>query len=317
MQEECSINQFQVPEDPRWFKKPSARALFTAVLLAAILLPYWWLAVQWSRQVLSTVGEQFTFATTTYLFVLIVADSAFLIRYYQIKQKNELIKATEELRQSEDALRLTVKKLNLLSSVTRHDVLNQITALNGYMDLTRAAVADPKVNQYLDKEQESISIIHRQIEFTRDYEEMGVRSPVWQNLQKIIQKSAGTVSLGAVTLAADLGTVEVYADPLLEKVFLNLFENAVRHGQKVTRITCSHHTSGESMVIVIEDDGIGIPAEEKENIFNRRFFKNTGYGLLLAREILSITGIMITENGIPGGGARFELVIPLDMYRIF
>jgi len=60
---------------------------------------------------------------------------------------------------------------------------------------------------------------------------------------------------------------------------------------------------------------VGIPADKKEAIFNRGYFKHTGFGLLLSREILSITGITITENGIPGKGARFEITVPKGAYR--
>jgi signal transduction histidine kinase len=53
----------------------------------------------------------------------------------------------------------------------------------------------------------------------------------------------------------------------------------------------------------------------KEKIFERGFGKNTGLGLFLAREILVITGITITENGTPGKGARFEITVPKGMWR--
>ena len=52
-----------------------------------------------------------------------------------------------------------------------------------------------------------------------------------------------------------------------------------------------------------------------ERIFERGYGKNTGLGVFLSREILSITGITITENGVPGKGARFEITVPKGMYR--
>ena len=64
-----------------------------------------------------------------------------------------------------------------------------------------------------------------------------------------------------------------------------------------------------------EDDGVGVAADEKEKIFDRGFGKNTGLGLFLAREILSITGITICETGQPGKGARFEMTVPKGMWR--
>jgi signal transduction histidine kinase len=69
-------------------------------------------------------------------------------------------------------------------------------------------------------------------------------------------------------------------------------------------------------VITYEDDGAGIPAQDKENIFRRGFGKHTGLGLFLSREILAITGITIRENGEPGKGVRFEILVPRDMYRV-
>jgi signal transduction histidine kinase len=61
---------------------------------------------------------------------------------------------------------------------------------------------------------------------------------------------------------------------------------------------------------------MGIPVDEKEQIFERGSGKNTGMGLFLAREILTITGITIQETGEPGKGARFEMTVPKDAYRI-
>lgn len=119
----------------------------------------------------------------------------------------------------------------------------------------------------------------------------------------------------SIGLSADLPSVEVFADPILEKVFYNLLENAVRHGQKVTAITVSAREIPEGLVICWEDNGVGIPAHEKERIFQRDYGKHTGLGLFLAREICSVTGITLTETGDPGKGARFELLVPAGSYR--
>jgi len=300
-----------------WPGKPPARALVVAVALGAILLPYWWLAVQWSGEVVTAPGVQFTFTVTTFLIVLIIADSAFLIRYYQLVRRQELDYATDELRRSEEALKLAVKKLNLLSSITRHDILNQLMALGTYLELIRDSATDREMKDYLDKEQAILKTIRDQIVFTRDYEGLGLKSPVWQNVQDVIMRAAEGLDLGSVELKTDIAGLEIYADPLMERVFANLMGNAVRHGGKITRISCSAHSSGDAMVIVVSDDGNGIPVAEKENIFTRRYFQDSGYGLLLSREILGITGITITETGEPGNGARFEIHIPPGDYRRF
>jgi len=103
---------------------------------------------------------------------------------------------------------------------------------------------------------------------------------------------------------------------MLEKVFFNLFDNSLRHGQTVSRIGTSSVESEKGLTILFDDDGIGIADEEKERIFERGYGKNTGLGLFLSREILAITGIRISETGVPGKGARFELSVPKGVYRL-
>jgi signal transduction histidine kinase len=109
--------------------------------------------------------------------------------------------------------------------------------------------------------------------------------------------------------------VELLTDPLADKVPYNLVDNSIRHGKKVSRIRMSAEQVGDSMMIVYEDDGVGISAEDRERLFEKGFGKNTGYGLFLIREILAITGITIVENGKVGKGVRFEMLVPPGAWR--
>jgi signal transduction histidine kinase len=121
----------------------------------------------------------------------------------------------------------------------------------------------------------------------------------------------------AVHVEADPADPEVYADPLFEKVFYNLIDNALRYGgDQMKTIWISSREINTGLKIVCEDDGVGISAEDKKKLFTRGFGKNTGLGLFLSREILAITGITIIENGTPGKGARFEIAVPRGMWRM-
>ena len=244
-----------------------------------------------------------------------------------------------EIRRYHEALHEANRKLKLLSSITRHDIQNQITALSGYVHLLREGIPrDPAAERYIDRIGEVAETIKRQLAFARDYQEMGVKAPEWQRISEAVRRAAAAspaeISGGQVRLEVETGTVEVFADPMLEKVFCNLLENSLRHGGGVSgvRVTFFERERGVEAedgggggergggveaegVIAVEDDGLGIPAGMKARIFDQAFGRHTGYGLFLSREILGITGMTITENGEEGRGARFEISVPRENYR--
>jgi len=226
-----------------------------------------------------------------------------------------------ERKRMEDSLYQVNKKLNLLSGITRHDILNQLTILKGYQELSKEHLADTGYSdlifsKYLEKESAAAETISQQIKFTGDYQNIGIQSPRWQNVKTTFIHSIQNLNPGNVKIITDVAGIEIYADPLLEKVFYNLVENALNYGEKLTKITLSFRKCDGLLILVLEDDGIGIPENEKENIFNRKYFRNTGLGMFLSRDILSITRIEIKETGIPGEGARFEITVPIGMYRV-
>jgi PAS domain S-box-containing protein len=222
-----------------------------------------------------------------------------------------------ERKQVEEALHHANNKLNLLSSITRHDINNQLTVLQGYLTLIEQKQSDPVLNNYLQKAATAAERISSMIQFTKEYENIGVHAPIWQDCHTLLTTAAKQASLGHVELKNDLPSgTEVFADPLIVKVCYNLMDNAVRYGGKITTIRFSVENYNGDHVVVCEDNGVGVPTEEKEKIFIRGFGKNTGLGLFLSREILGISGITIRETGEPGKGARFEMMVPKGVWRI-
>jgi PAS domain S-box-containing protein len=224
----------------------------------------------------------------------------------------ETLEDITERRIAEQAVIEANHKLNLLNSITRHDVANQLTILQGYAQIASMKKGDPVIADYLAKILTAADTIARQIEFTRTYQELGVRAPAWISVEGVITH---VESLVTVKFSGTCRGIEVFADPMLERVFFNLFDNAVRHGVRVTEITVRCEREPNGILVIVEDNGTGIPAAEKEKIFERGVGKNTGLGLFLVREILSITGINIKETGVYGKGARFEISVPEGKYR--
>jgi len=222
-----------------------------------------------------------------------------------------------ERKAAEDALSRVNKKLTILSSITRHDIKNQLIALSAYLELSRKELAFlPTASEYLEKEMKIARTIEHQIDFTKVYEDMGTTAPVWQNVRASVLRATAALPMRNVQVMVDRTDLEIYADSLFEKVFFNLIDNALKYGgETMTTIRISTLETGAGLVIACEDDGTGIPGEDKQYLFGQGYGKHTGLGLFLTREILSITGITIAETSGPGKGARFEILVPKASYR--
>ncbi|HII99600.1 MAG TPA: ATP-binding protein, partial [Methanoregula sp.] len=115
----------------------------------------------------------------------------------------------------------------------------------------------------------------------------------------------------------DLGGIEIFASPLVVKVLATLAEAGLESGRTPSRITISSvEESGDgTLAVILEDDSGGITDEDRATFFERRHGHTHGYGFWLAREILSLTGITVSESGTEGEGCRFELVVPPGYWR--
>jgi two-component system sensor histidine kinase/response regulator len=244
----------------------------------------------------------------------------------QLQQIVEELQVANEDLQMENTTRERVerdlaqanKKLQLMTSITRHDLVNQLTVMQGYLELADLLNrTDPeKAGSYIRK---GLSVVEKTIgtiQFTSEYQRIGVTSPTWHNVANSIGNALKYSTLGTIRLENEIPAgSEIYADPLIEKVIFNLIDNALRHGSTLTTIRFRFMREGSTPVIICEDDGVGIPYDDKERIFSYAHGTNTGMGLFLVREILAITGITIRETGIPGEGARFEMHLPPDGFR--
>jgi len=271
------------------------------------------------------------YAITRAVILVVVACVIWIImeelaRYYDVvaaqnkqlyEMNNTLVTTNAQLEKSEKSLIAANKKLNLLSTITRHDIKNQLAVLLPYISITRMLTEDPELIKTFDKEETVANIILEQISFTADYEEIGVKSATWQNVEEILKKSESGLQFGSINMKFNCSGLDVYADPLLEKVFYNLMENSLKYGgEKLTFITIFSQQKGEDYQILYEDDGTGISTDDKKYLFRKGFGRHTGLGLFLSREILSITGITINETGVPENGVRLEITVPKGQWKL-
>ena len=227
-----------------------------------------------------------------------------------------IIRNITNRKRGERALQVANEKISLLSRLTRHDINNQVTAIHGYLILMKENGVSEKVSQYISSCIDLISKIDLHLKFAREYESIGSHQPVWKSLDGMITAAIKELPETKVRIDLLISDVCIYTDPLFEKVIYNLLENALRHGEslKIIQISTIVKTEGDLM-LTVKDDGVGIRYDHKELIFSQGFGKNTGLGLSISREILRVTGISINENGVPGEGAKFDILIPAISWR--
>ena len=213
------------------------------------------------------------------------------------------------------ALQNAGRQLNILTGILRTDLANHLAVLYGHLSLGVMKFDDPEILSFINELNDAANGIRRRIEISREFRDIGTSPPAWIPVQQAVRKAAATLSFGNVSFEAWTERLEIFADPHLATVFTHLFENALAPAVKAERIVVTYQVRPEGCAIIVEDDGTGIPDAEKEGLFAQKA-ESYGHGLFLAHEILAITGITIRETGTFGTGARFEILVPSEGYRV-
>jgi PAS domain S-box-containing protein len=207
-------------------------------------------------------------------------------------------------------------KMDLIFSMTRRDILDQLSVIVNYLERAQLKTSREAMLAFFDKTLESVESIRNQMAFIRSLQDRGVTSPKWQSVKKSFWDAVRLIPSGDIDFVVEMDDTELYADPLLSRVFYNLLANSIQHGgDRMTKIRLYSQKSGESLTLIYEDNGTGIPFHEKEKIFDFGYGKGTGFGLFLIRELLGYTGMTITETGVPEKGVRFEIIVPKGKFR--
>lgn len=232
------------------------------------------------------------------------------------KKVLDLEEEIAERRRAEERMNLSNRKLALMTDVTSQDIQNKVTALRGYVDLSKKAASERDRMSCIGKEVEILASIHNIIQKTKDYLQMGMDQSRWTPLEHTVKVQMALQSQkNTLSLNCNLHGLEIYSDSLIDHVIYNLIHNTITHGEKATCISFYCQESRDGLLLVCEDDGIGIPSEQKSQIFDRVVGGEGRFGLFFNREYLMLYGMKITETGIPGTGARFEITVPSGKFR--
>jgi signal transduction histidine kinase/HAMP domain-containing protein len=207
-------------------------------------------------------------------------------------------------------------KMDLLFSITRHDILDNLAVIANHLERAQLMNSHEEMQHFFDKTIGSIESIRNQIAYMRVLQDGGIISPKWQNVKGAFRAGSHLLPEHRSTIGDEVEAVEIYADPLLPRIFYNLLENSVRiGGSRSTGIHLSIRKENGDLLICFEDDGYWVPDADKEKIFDVGYDTAQIRSLFLVRELLGFTGITIREIGVPGVGVFFEIRVPADKFR--
>lgn len=217
---------------------------------------------------------------------------------------------------AEDALLTANIKLNLLSRISSDHLNRTVDGIIETIDSAPNESNDPRILTVLGKIRELVWNLARQLFLTESYQDLGSSPPEWIAIQDALNYADISGAAKGISVRMWTERLEVYADPLFRDVIAHMLENSIRHGSTVRNIIVSCRETPDALELFIEDDGIGIPDEKKEVIFEYDSGQHAGLGLFICRQIIAVTGMTISEKGRPGRGARFVIRVPDGNWRI-
>jgi signal transduction histidine kinase/HAMP domain-containing protein len=208
-------------------------------------------------------------------------------------------------------------KLDLLFSVTRRDILDQLAVIISYLERAQLKATPDSMQMFFQKTLESVEAIQNQLEFVRTLQGIGIGCPKWQSIKKAFNDGIHLLPKHEhIDIRFDMDDIEVYADPFLPWIVYSILNNSLSYGgDNLTMIRLRSLFTPEKLLLVYEDNGAGIPPDEKEKLFEFIDGSGSNPNLYLIRELLGFTGITIEETGDPESGIRFEISIPKGAFR--
>jgi len=203
------------------------------------------------------------------------------------------------------------EKLGVVGKLTRHDARNKLSVMANNVYLAKQKLAANHSSlEYLGDIESAIDQMEKIFDFARTYEMLGVEELSYMNVEKSVDEATMLFSgLDGAKLVNECKGLTVMADSLLRQLVYNLIDDTLKHGEKVSQIRVYYEEGEDQLKLVYEDDGIGVPNDEKEKIFKEGYGKSTGYGLYLIRKICEAYGWTIQETGKLGKGAQFTMTI--------
>ncbi|MCD2204969.1 GAF domain-containing sensor histidine kinase [Halobacterium sp. KA-6] len=208
-------------------------------------------------------------------------------------------RATERIKQQRD-------QLEEFAGIVSHDLRNPINVAQGYLDLAEKTGDPESFQQCRDALDRMNEMIDELLVLAREGQEISETETI--DLAALIEECWSLVSTHDATISVTTNATIKADRGRLQQLFENLFRNAIEHGGK--NVTVRVGTLSAEDGIYIEDDGSGIPEEDRNQIFEDGYStgeSSTGFGLAIVNQIVEAHGWEVCATHSADGGARFEI----------
>lgn len=225
------------------------------------------------------------------------------------RKKNE-----EKLRESSRNIEMMNEKLRVVGGLTRHDVRNKLSAVTGYAYILKKKHGDlPDVVDGLSRMEQAVAESVKIFDFAKMYEQLGLEELTYIDVEAKLKEAKDLFSGVLPKIINECKGLTVLGDSFLRQLFYNFIDNTRKYGKKTTTIRVHYETTNQDRLkLIYEDDGVGVPLENKPRLFKEGFSTggSTGFGLFFTKKMMDVYGWQIEENGEPEKGARFTITIP-------
>ncbi|WP_284010885.1 PAS domain S-box protein [Haloarcula pelagica] len=216
-----------------------------------------------------------------------------------------MLRDITERKDRERELKRRNQRLDEFASVVSHDLRNPLNVAFGGVDLAQAECD----SEHLERAERGLdrmdALIDDLLTLARANETITDRESV--DITRIVEECWSNVETGDATLVTDVDCTIDADESRLKQVCENLVRNAIEHGGDDVTVTVGEFEEG----VYIEDDGVGIPEDEYDDIFTAGYStsdEGTGFGLSIVEQIVEAHDWEIRVTDGSKGGARFEII---------
>jgi len=218
----------------------------------------------------------------------------------------------EALQRLEHERRLA--SLGTMSGVVAHELRNPLASLKGHAQLLVESLEEPKQKAQAQHVVDAAWRLERLSASLLELARTGSLTREMTDPAVLVRAALAQFEAQRTRLEVSAAPARWSLDPVrFQQVVTNLVDNALQASPPEALVELRVAQVHEALIIEVRDHGAGVPASERERVFEpfvTTRIKGVGLGLAIARQVVALHGGTLTVDDAPGGGACFRITVP-------